>query len=690
MLTTGIKRRTWLALLALAPPLAVAVATSGAAADAVTPLDPAQLTPWTRTIAFPPVIDGSAGGTVRLDEVAGSHVFGSTIAGPLPGTASFGFQLHGTTAPWRRAEGDVYLGPIIEAKRGVPLKVSITNQLAVKGADASAPAVCQSRGLVTIHPLAAYFDTTLEGNVPLDACAPRTATHLHGGHTPTRADGGPLDTYRAAGIDMVDYAAGSGAYTSGYPNDQEAAGLWYHDHALGITRLNPLAGLAGLDYIRDKWDNGGPNTPLGLPANRYSVSPVKGMTILTPTTVGEIPLVLQDKNLNTDGSYNYDVQSTAFHPTWSPESFGDIPVVNGVAFANVPVNRGLFRFRVYNASQSRIYQLHLESVGGGADLPPVYEIGAEGGLFNAVVRLDTVTVAPGERADLLIDFRRAAGAYRWVNTANVPFPDGDETVLTQTLQFTVAPTVGYSPAAGTPLADLADGTVLRQVTGGGSGAQPAAVDVAALSARSTATRTMFLNEALDPDDDPVAVLLNNLPFLVNGTFRTVGIARPRVNTVETWQIVNTTGDTHPIHLHATQFAVVARQGIDGEAYLHAVNPGLPLATSDGTPRGDWYAGTGVASSNGIVAPPDPVRYLLAGTRAGPYPEETGWKDTVRVNPNEMVTIVVPFGGTAAGIPSAFRGDAATASQRFTGTYVWHCHILEHEENDMMQPYTITP
>ena len=88
----------------------------------------------------------------------------------------------------------------------------------------------------------------------------------------------------------------------------------------------------------------------------FRVSSQKGVTILTPTTLGEIPLVLQDKNLNTDGSYNYDIQSTAFHPMWAPESFGDIPVVNGVAFANVPVNRGLFRFRVYSASQARVYQ----------------------------------------------------------------------------------------------------------------------------------------------------------------------------------------------------------------------------------------------------------------------------------------------------------------------------------------------
>ena len=690
MLTRGIRRRTWIAVLALAPPMAVAVATSGAGAATVTPLDPGRLTRWTQPVAFPPVIDGSAGGTVRLDEVAGRHVFGSTSTAALPGTASFGFQLPGTTAPGKRAAGDVYLGPIIEAKRGVPLKVAVTNQLAVKGTDASAPAECQSRGLVTIHPLARYFDSTLEGNVPLDACAPRTATHLHGGHTPVRADGGPLDTYRAAGIDLTDYAAGSGTYTYAYPNDQEATGLWYHDHALGITRLNPLAGLAGLYFIRDKWDTGGPNNPLGLPANRYGVSSAKGMTILTPTTLGEIPLVLQDKNLNTDGSYNYDVQSTAFHPMWAPESFGDIPVVNGVAFANVPVNRGLFRFRVFNASQARIYQLHLQRVGAGTEVPPVYQIGAEGGLFNTAAKLDTVTVAPGERADLLIDFRQAAGGYRWVNSANVPFPDGDETTLKDTLQFTVAPTAGYSPAAGTPLAGLTDGTVLRTAAGGKSGAQPAAIAVDALAAKSGTTRTMFLNEAVDPEDNPVAVLLNNLPFLENGAMRTVGTARPRVNTVETWQIVNTTGDTHPIHLHATQFAVVDRQSIDGDRYLGAVNEFLPLATSDGTPNGTWYAGTGVRDSNGTLDPPDPTPYLRAGTDTGSGPDETGWKDTVRVNPNEMVTIVVPFGGTAAGIPAAFTGDPPTATQRFTGTYVWHCHILEHEENDMMQPYTITP
>jgi spore coat protein A len=150
-----------------------------------------------------------------------------------------------------------------------------------------------------------------------------------------------------------------------------------------------------------------------------------------------------------------------------------------------------------------------------------------------------------------------------------------------------------------------------------------------------------------------------------------------LSTVEVWTIVNTTGDAHPIHLHATQFQILNRQKLDAAEYLAPVNPLLPYGAG----------ATGVQGSNGTIPPPDP-RPFLRGQPIAPDGNETGCKDTVKVYPGQLVRIVVPFGGSAAGISAAFTGDAVGAVQHFTGTYVWHCHILEHEENDMMLPYSI--
>jgi hypothetical protein len=163
-----------------------------------------------------------------------------------------------------------------------------------------------------------------------------------------------------------------------------------------------------------------------------------------------------------------------------------------------------------------------------------------------------------------------------------------------------------------------------------------------------------------------------------GQTRFVGIERPKLNTSEVWTIVNTTGDAHPIHLHLTQFRILNRQKLDAAGYLAAVNPLLPFAAG----------GTGVENSFGTTTPPDPTPYLK-GHPAAPDTNETGFKDTVKVYPGELVRIVAPFGGTAAGLTAAFKGDAPDAAvQRFIGTYVWHCHILEHEEHDMMRPFLV--
>ena len=322
--------------------------------------------------------------------------------------------------------------------------------------------------------------------------------------------------------------------------------------------------------------------------------------------------------------------------TWSPEFFGDVAVVNGKAFPNLNVDRGLYRFRVINGSNARVYDLFLSN---GHSF---FQIGGDGGLLNAPVPLRHLILAPGERADLLVDFSRYAPGTQIVlkNNAPVPFPDGPKSFK----------------RGGLPLRDLMQFTV-TSVTGF-PGTLPVALrptPIIPLTA-PVRVRNLSLVEIMDMESgEPLMALLNNLPF------GTTQIETPLVDTVEQWNIINTTGDTHPIHLHLVQFQILSRQKFKVEAYL------------------EEYYGDLEHDSNGPYPVPSADAFRI-GTAKPPEPNESGWKDTVRANPGEVTSIMVPFGANAApGVPFG---------KSFTGEYVWHCHILEHEDNEMMLPYRV--
>ena len=575
---------------------------------------------FTEQLTIPTRVDLRDGGGAALAMRSGRHRFSES----MPATKTFGYEVPD------EHEGGVFGGPTIEASKGKPVTIKVTNELGP-------------------HPLAGLIDRNIMGVDAGDAIAPRGTVHLHGAHNETRYDGEPESTYKPGQ-----------SFTYQYGNDQDAAGLWYHDHSLGLTRLQVTAGLVGQYWLRDSFDTGRANNPLGLPAGKY-----------------EIPLTMQDRSFNPDGSFAYPVGAFAglsnpagYPDSWAPESFGDVSVVNGKAFPNLDVARGLYRFRVVNASNARFYNLRF-------NVPvPLYEIGSDGGLLNAPVPLTTLLLAPAERADLLVDFSALAAGTRLelTNDAVAPFPAGAVLAadggnpLPRLMQFTVTNKAGFSGALPTSLR--------------GGQHQPAPLPVLT----ATKTRTVMLNEIEDPAQ-PVHVMLNNLFY---GDPKMMGMARmdkqeaPALNSVEEWDIVNTTGDAHPIHLHLTQFRLLNRQPFNEDAYIASINTGLP---------GSGLSGAGlpeaVAAGLGPWPAASPDAYLSGNVElpAGP---ESGWKDTIVAPPGYVTRIVVPFGGTAAGIPAPFVGDApSAASQRFTGTYVFHCHILEHEDNDMMSPYTIT-
>jgi FtsP/CotA-like multicopper oxidase with cupredoxin domain len=532
------------------------------------------LTKFTEQLPIPPVIDARGGGTFNLPMAAGLQSFHSS----LPATPTWGYG------------GAPYLGPTIQAMRGVPIDVVGMNNLGV-------------------HPLANVIDTTLNGALESDKTNPRAALHLHGGNTEPESDGGPEDTFTHGA-----------SRTYHYNNDQEATGLWYHDHAMGITRLNVYAGLAGLYLLRDQFDTGESTNPIGLPAGDY-----------------EVPLVLQDKMFNSDGTLGYPLGE--FGSIWAPEFFGDVATVNGKVWPNFNVDRGLYRFRIYNGSNARVYNLRLSNG------HMMYQIGAEGGLLNAPVALNQLIIAPGERADVLIDFSNLSPGTKITvkNVAPTPFPDGPRAIrrggipIKEIMQFTVGTAVGFAGSIPAALRTLP--------------IQPLAAPVR--------VRNLSLVEIADPVTDvPLTALVNNLEF------DSEQIEMPVVDTVEQWNIVNTTGDAHPIHLHLVQFQVMGRQKFDVNAYLETNYPEIDDPENAGS--GPW--------------PVPSAESFVRGQLRTPDANEMGWKDTVRANPGEITRLLVPFGAAAAaGIPFG---------NSFTGDYVFHCHILEHEDNEMMQRYRV--
>lgn len=550
---------------------------------------PAGVTPFTEqlpTLSELGVIDATGGGSATIEMVNATHKFHSA----MPGTPTFAYR--GGSASQN------YLGPVIVAKQGVPFDLTMVNSLGA-------------------HPLSSAIDYDLEGTVAADATAPRVSTHLHGGNTSPDDDGDPTDTFVTGA-----------SKTYHYGNTQEAAGLWYHDHALGITRLNVFAGLAGGYLVRNSDDPGDGST--GLPPAPY-----------------EQPLIIQDRMFNSDGTFLYPPNAnpgTAGRP-WAPEFFGDVATVNGKAWPNLDVARGKYRFRVYNGSNARFYSLSLKSAGPATTF---YQIGSDGGLLNAPVPLTTLLLGPGERADVVIDFAglKPGATVVLTNDARVPFPGGARSVrrggmpLSQIMQFTVTSATGWTaplPASlrAVPITPLA------------TPARPVA-----------AVRSMTLVENLNALGSPLMALLNNRTFEAAGATTTVG-----ANTLEQWDLINTTVDAHPIHLHFTQFQVLNRQKFDSAGYAAAHYGPQPLAPNTGS------------------FPPPPVAAFLRGAPKAPPANEQGWKDTVIAMPGEVTRIVVPFGANAAGSVTAFQAS-------FTGPYVWHCHILEHEDNDMMQRYVI--
>ena len=466
--------------------------------------------------------------------------------------------------------------------------------------------------------------------------------HLHGGETQSTSDGGPDQWFTSSGLQGTGYYTELATWWDGTPiqsseavyhyfNQQPPATTWYHDHALGLTRINVLSGLAGFYLQTDPADT----VATSLPSGKY-----------------EVPLAIQDRTFKLNGDFWFPEVGVnpTIHPYWMPEFFGDTIMVDGLVWPNMNVEQTAYRFRLLDGSNARFYTLSF------SNKMPFTQIGSDGGYLPTPVPMTQLTIAPGERADLIVDFSKLPVGTKVIltNTAKTPFPNGaraDPQTTGQIMQFTVT---GTGPTV-TPL--------------------PTVLNTLPVLTPDAPRRIMTLNEVMGPAG-PQEVLLNGLKWMSAVT------ETPQVGSTEEWVIVNLTADTHPIHLHLVQFQVVSRQPLQATKYakdwmaLNAagtMTPGMLPFMMDYTPL-----------------PLDPAPYLQ-NKPVGPAPNELGWKDTVQMNPGEVTVIRARWAPISTPTGGSTPGTNLYPFEVTVGPgYVWHCHIIDHEDNEMMRPYTVLP
>jgi bilirubin oxidase len=471
-------------------------------------------------------------------------------------------------------------------------------------------------------------------------------THLHGGHTAQESDGYTEAWYLPAARDIPRGFAevGSrydefarmfadhhgihwrpGTATSQYENRQPAATMWFHDHVLGMTRLNVYAGPAGFYLLRGGAHDLEPGVLPG-PAPRAGDEP--------GTAYHEIPLAIQDRSFDADGSLFYPDSRSYFDgftgpyipgsdisPIWNPEFFGTTMLVNGRTWPDLAVRRRRYRFRILNGCNSRFMVLTLTATPLAArpvaPALPWWQIGSDGGFLPRPRQLDRLVLAPAERADVVVDFTHVPeGTELYLvnegpdapyagGVPGVDFEPADPLTTGQVMRFSV----GSRPRqdASTPPDELGPLPSPPKPRGVDRTRRLALVDVASSVVPGVTPREIELG-VID-DQGRVQVLGWDDPITET----------PRLGSTEIWEFHNRTPDAHPMHIHEIQMEVVSRQA-------------------------------------------------TGGPRRGPEPSETGLKDTVIALPGEITRVRAHFDRP--------------------GLFVWHCHVVEHEDNEMMRPFRI--
>jgi spore coat protein A len=624
-------------------------------------------------------VDGTVPLTVSVEEISQQ-----VLPSSFPATTVWAYRV-GPKPP-------NYPGFTIEAYRGIPTTVTYENNLPQLPALERSITVDQS--IHWANPLGLPMDDPRRMK-PYQG-PPPVAVHLHGGEVPSDVDGGP-DSWFTPGAAIVGPGFTGTVYT--YPNTQEATTLWFHDHVLGETRLNVYRGLAGFYLLRDLDSiDTGLATPGGLPTGYY-----------------EMGIVFQDRQFDTNGQLlfpdgypaglNGGPPNPDVHPFWIPEFFGDVMVVNGKAWPYLDVEPRRYRFRFLNGCNARFLQLDF----GLHDSGPVFwQIGTDGGLLNVPVLLKKgLFLAPGERADVIIDFARFYGqTFTVYNHAKAPYPSGtppDPQTNGQVMQFRVvtqlaSPDDSYDPSKGGALRPAHPIIILDPTVTGKAPDQKRQLTLVEIEGEDGPLEPLVNNTKWDGIEEgsmPPTPVPGSIPDN-HGNYLT---ELPRVGSTEVWEIINLTGDAHPIHLHLVQFQILNRQAFNAKRYVEiyeSVFPGGTFGGEDYEP-GEFIPGFGpplnylVPNAAGALGGNPDVTPFLQGPVMVPDPEELGWKDTFKMYPGQVTRVVarwapqhVPVNDVSAGV-NKFAFDPTQGPG-----YVWHCHIIDHEDNEMMRPYAVIP
>ncbi|MCK6209096.1 multicopper oxidase domain-containing protein [Georgenia sp. EYE_87] len=644
--------------------------------------DPAGIPKFVTPLLVPPVMPRTGTVTTRAGKNLDHYVIAvrqfdqQILPAGLPATTVWGY---GPVDPQNKGL-DIHNAPSLtfEARYGEPLRVTWVNDLVDEAGGylphllpvdptlhwANPPGGTDGRDS---RPTFTDTPEAYEGPVPI-------VTHVHGavgvgdesdGYTeawflPDADDIGPdlaregtwYDFFAAKAEALQGSGWAPGSATFEYPNAQRASTLWYHDHTLGMTRLNVYAGPAGFYIVRGgpEGDDAVLDSRTGRRAELPGPAPERNDRFPATKRYLEIPLAIQDRSFNEDGSLFYPdtreffdgvpgpyLPETDVSPIWNPEFFGNTLMVNGSTWPYLDVEQRRYRFRLLNGCNSRFLILDFSGIPGVS----VWQIGSEGGFLGAPVEITSeanrsrILLAPAERADVVVDFSAVApGSHLLRNLGpdepfgggepvleptddDDGFPAADPDTTGQVMLFRVTPAQG--PDRTTPPEFLALPSIAP--LGGGS------------------VRRLALIEMMSEhfEDAPSAALLGQV--LEDGRWvahewEDAVTENPQLGATETWEFYNTTGDAHPIHVHEVHFQVVDRE---------------PIVI-------DEEAGTVHIAEDSEARPPDPG--------------EDGWKDTVIAYPGEVTRVRMRFDGA--------------------GQFVWHCHIVEHEDNEMMRPYRIGP
>lgn len=566
----------------------------------------------------------------------------------------------------------------IEAKAGAPVRIKWVNELRANPLDPNSAYLphllpvdptlhwANPPGGTTSRDTRLMFDTTpgpYTGPVPM-------VSHVHGavgvqddsdgyaeawylpaaGNIPAgyATEGTWYDFFKNKALANYGATWGPGFATFQYPNANRASTIWYHDHTLGMTRLNVYAGPAGFYIIR-----GGPDgdaavldSRTGLTAVLPGPAPKEGDRFPPNKTYYEIPVAIQDRSFNTDGSLFYPdtraffdgiagpfIPDTDISPIWNPEFFGNMIMVNGNTWPFQTVEQRRYRFRFLNGCDSRYLILDFSGIPG----VEVWQIGNEGGFLAAPVNItalgNQLPMNLAERADVIVDFTNVPVGNHVLGNVGPDAPFGglpidplelaDPTTTGQIMRFNVVPALVVDPTTPPQFLTL-----------------PAIVPLPP----ATVTRPVALIEEMSMyfADAPAEALLGTVagdPNIAPGVWTKrmwmdSVTENPALGSTEVWEIYNATADAHPMHIHEVVFEVVNRQDIfvnEATEEVQVVPGSIPL-------------------------PPEPW--------------ETGFKDTVTAYPGQVTRVRAQF--------------------LTPGQFAWHCHIVSHEDNEMMRPYRIGP